>query len=411
VIADFVVTEWAPADTPFDTTPTWVEISSKVRTIRAFSGCRSPRDLAGPGSLTLEVNNDLGSGGWLDPDVWYRYRQIRVTTEDSVLFRGWIKSVTYDVGFRDGISQARIEAIDAIGLLAEGSTDADFATYAAGTPLGAVESQTIGNRAGYVTDAGVEDVFAWVMAGTQIVSATSGTAGLIPMFVEAKQAGNALQLLQNYLEADVARLATDDNAVELHGRYKDFELAADAAAPDATLADDGTGSGWLIRSLVLAAPDETYVDDCTYGGQGIDNQRTADTPTGYPPSTYVRTSESPIADENWAKANADYLVEVGKQTDTFPRQLTCYVAGPTATSYDSSHPAIVGAVDVTPFDVKYAGTTYKVVPLSMEHQIDQTGWRCTFGFRSLDRILSAYGGGGVFKLGSSALGGSEILGP
>ena len=409
MIADIVTTEWAPADTPFDTTPTWVDISSKVRTTRTFSGARGARDLMGPGSCTLEVNNDLGSGGWLDPDVWYRYRQIRVYTADSTLFYGWIKSVTYDVGLRDGISQARIEAIDAIGLLSEGSTDADFATYVAGTPIGATAARTISNRVGYVTDGGVEDVFAWLAGSASIPFQSSNTGARIPMFVESKQAGNSVQLLNDYLEADGGRLAAVDEEVWLYGRYTDLAVAVDP--PFATLADDGTGYEWLLGSLVLAAPDETYIDDCTYGGQGIDNQRTSDVPTGYPPSTFVRTTQSPITDANWALANTEMIVAVGKQTDAFPRSLTCHVVGPLATSYDANHPAIVGFIAITAFNVKYAGTTYLVVPMSIEHQIDKQGWRCTFGFRSLDRVVAAYGSAGAFVLGTSALDGTEILGP
>lgn len=414
MIADMVTTEWAPADTPFDATPTWVDISQHVRTTRTAAGSRNLNDLYAPGSCTLEVNNNLGAGAWLDPDVWYRWRQLRIYTADSTLFHGWIKSVTYNVGFRDGISQARIEAVDAVGLLIDGSTDADFATYAAGSPIGAVSAKTIGGRAGYVTDGGVADVATWLLGSGTPALVAPDSCSRMPVFVEAKQSGNALQLLQDFLDAERGFLVGYSDGVGLVGRYYPFALAADASV--ATLADDGTGYKWLLGSLELAAPDESYIDDATIGGPGLDNQRTADVPTGYPPSTYVRTSNSPIADVNWAKANADMIVKLGKQTDTYPRALTCNVTGPTATSYDASHPAIVAGGNSNPpgsvaLDVKYAGTTYRVIPTYVEHNIDERGWRCTFGFRSLDRIIAAYGSSQVFTLASSALGGADILGP
>lgn len=411
MFADFLTVEWAPTSAPFDPAPTWVDITSFAKSCRAFSGLRGPTDLLGSGTLTLDVNNDLGGGDWIDKDVWYRSRQIRVYTADSVLFAGWITRIVPNYGFRDGISLARIEAVDAIGLLASGSTDADFATYVAGSPIGVWAARSINNRDGYVGDGGCAAVADWLLAPLAVDFNGTADGSRMPVFVEAKQSGNALQLLQDFLEAEQGRLIsfTGGSSVFVSGRYHEFGAAGDD--PAATFADDGTGFRYLLDSLVLSAPDETYIDDCTYGGQGIDNQRTASTPADYPPATFVRTSQSPIADVNWALANTELIVTLGKQTGTYPRSLACQVTGPTYTSYDPLHPAIVGQVGF-PFDVLFKGSTYKVVATSMEHTVDtKTGWKCVFTFRSLDRIIAAYGGSSVFIVGTSEWGGPDIFGP
>lgn len=411
MISSVVTTEWAPNDAPFEPAPTWEDISSKVRTTRLFTGLRSPRDTTGTGSASFEVNNELGFGGWLDRNTWYRWKQIRVTTADFTVWYGWVKSVEHNVGFRDGISQARISAVDVIGMLTEASTDADFATYIAGSPIGMWAARTINNRDGYVGDGGAADIVAWILA--TVGSDYQGTYGAsrMPVFAETKQAGNAIQLLQDFLDAEIGCLgAGGSGQLFFFGRYTDLLIAA--VPSEAVFTDDGTGDRYLLGSLVLAAPDETYVDDATFGGPGIDNQRVADVPAGFPPSTFVRTNQSPIADQNWALANAQMTIDVGKQTDTYPRQLTALVCDAHGNGYDPAHPRALTRVSVVGLDVVLKGVTYKVKPISVEDIIDANeGWRSTFGFASLDRVISAYGGSGVFTVGASAWGGPDIFGP
>lgn len=407
-----VVHEWAPNDPPFAAAPTWNDITDQVRTGRTHSGLNGQRDVVGAGTATYEVNNELNSTAWLDRNTWYRYRQIRTRIGSEMLWHGWVKKVEHDVGFPDGISQARIEAVDAIGLLLEASSDADFATYAAGTPLGEITSLTVDGRAGLVTSAGAADVIRWILSNTNIADGGSAVAATMPVFVESKQGGNAVQLLQEYLEAEQGRLFAAKVGAPpevIHvGRYTD--LALTVVPPVATFADTGPGYRWLLGSLVLAAPDETYVSDCTYGGVGIDNQRTADPPTDYPPASYVRTP-SPIADANWAKANTEMIVELGRQTDTFPRSIRTLVAGPTANTVDMSHPAIVASVGMVAVELTFQTVTYLLVPQSIDHEFGEAGWYCTFGFRSLDRVVAAYGAAQVFTVGFSDWGGADIFGP
>jgi len=414
MIADWLVTEWAPTDLPYEPDPAWDDISTKVRSHRITVGGRGLNDLYAPGQLVLEVNNELDDAPWLDRNTWYRWRQIKVRVSadaDVDLFVGWVTSVEHDVGFRDGVAQARITAVDAVGVAMEASTNADFGTYIDDSPIGEWFARTIDNREGYVTDGGAADVARWILGSLPVSMFDNAPfASRMPVFVETLQAGNALQLLQNYLEAERGRLITSGVSVQMFGRYADFDLAAQT--PLLTFADDGTGYTWLLGTLELGAPDESYIDEATIGGPGIENQHTIDAPAGYPPSSITRTTQSPIADVNWAKANADMIVQLGKQTETYPRALTAHVASAVASTVDVGHPAIDSAVGYAALDVVFQGTTYKVTPCFKEHQIDASrdGWRCTFGFRSLDRINAAYGDG-VFVLGTSALSGTEMLGP
>jgi hypothetical protein len=203
---------------------------------------------------------------------------------------------------------------------------------------------------------------------------------------------------------------TPTNVTELN-RYVPFGLAAGAAT--ATLADNGTGYDYLLGSLKLAAPDEAYYDLAVVGGKGIAPQRAADIPTDFPATGYTRAQDSPLTDVNWASANAEMIVAIGKQADTYPRQLSCFVAGPAATSVDGSHPAVLcvrpGADRV---DVIWNATTYKCRVIAIEHDIStDEGWKVTFGFSSLDRLGNAYTSTSIITLGTSALSGTDILGP
>lgn len=59
-----VAVECAFGDLPYDTTPTWTEITDRVRRFRTFRGRGSVFDQIGPGELELELDN---SNGDFDP--------------------------------------------------------------------------------------------------------------------------------------------------------------------------------------------------------------------------------------------------------------------------------------------------------------------------------------------------------
>jgi hypothetical protein len=402
--SSYLSVEWSPSTAPF-AAESWVDITSKVRTIRTSAGARSIEDVFGAGTCTLEVNNQLRTiAAWLDMNTWYRYRRLRVSTATATLFDGWVKSIVHDPNITPGVSFATIDCIDAVGLIAEAAGDADFESW-----WGSPPDKTIDGQAGYINEFVVREVVDWVCSTVGAVTPTYAGMSRAPMFIAAKQTGSGLRLLQDYLEAERGQLAADGTTVNVYGRYMPFTLAAGSAT--AAFSDTGT---YRYRDLVLAAPDEAYYDTAVIGIKGSDEpQRTADVPTDYPPSTYTRTTQSPLTDANWAKANADLIVNIGKQTDTYPRQITSHVAGPTATSVDTSHPALLATVPgADALDVTYAGSTYTLRVTAIEHRVSvDEGWWVTFGFSSLDRFAAAYGAVDVFQLNTSALGGPDILGP
>lgn len=403
--ANYLTVEWSPSTAAFGT-ESWVNITGKVKTIRCSAGARSLEDVFGSGTCTLEVNNQLKTvAAWLDMNTWYRFRRLRVSTATATLFDGWVKSIVHDPNITNGVSFARIECIDALGLLSEASGISHFEDYW-GTP----PDRTIDGVDGYVDESAVRDVLAWLNDTLGSIGEDQSNEGmsLAPMFIPGKLTGSGLSIMQDYLEAERGQLAGAGTTINVYGRYKPFTLAA--ASATAAFSDAG---GYKYRDLVLAAPDEAYYDTAVIGGVGIDPQRAADVPFNYPASSYTRTSQSPLADSNWAQANADMIVKLGKQTNTYPRQIKAHVAGPKATSVDTSHPAVLATIPgADRIDVTYAGTTYKLRVVAVEHNISTVdGWWVTFGFSSIDRFISAYGAAGVFTLGTSALGGTDILGP
>lgn len=408
MISDYLTVSVALSDTPFESSPTWADQTDKVRELTITTGRRSLDDTFAVGTCTLEVNNE-SSGQWLDPDTWYRFRQIKIETSTTTLFEGWITKVEHNVNPVNA-ADARLECVDACGLMADAGTDIDLAAWFAGGGFGEWYAKTIDGEAGYVTDGAAFEIAGWLLSDNTPALGNVIGGSRMPVFVAATQTGRGFQLLQDYLEAERGQIVPDGRDVEMLGRYSRFIVAAGSSI--GTFADDGTGYKYLRGSLVLAAPDETYIDEAIVGGKGIDPARTADIPTDYPPSAYVRDTQSPIADQNWAQANADLIVAVGKQTNTYPRQLECQIVGPAAASYDTAHPGAVAVAGRSRVSVKYGGSTYDCAVESVEHSLSiKDGWRTTLGFSSIDRLTAAYTSTSIFKLGTSALGGTDILGP
>lgn len=415
MLKDLVTVEWAPASDPLDPAPSWVDITDQVRAVEWETGARNSREEAvAAGTFSIEFNNrgDVGGAVVADPTAWYRWRQVRVvrTVDDLPLMAGTLTGIDHDFNRTPHAVFSRMVGRDHIGLLSEGSTDADFATYATGAPLGQVEAKRIGGVDGYVTDGGAADVATWLLPGIDVQFAAP-----MPVFVESKQTGNALALLRDYLDFERGHLVTPaGGGLVFYGRGTLTVAAASAA--EYTLSDDpgdwpGGAYRYLRGGLVWANPDDSYVDDAVVGVAGVkDPQRVHETPTGYPPSSWTRADRTTLVDTHWAKATAQMVVSLGRQTDAYPRQVEMYVAGPVATSVDTNHPGANAAM-LSVVELTHEGSVYRLLIVGARHRIDQEGWKYTPSFLSLDRVTAAFGGAGLFTLGTSALGGSDILGP
>jgi hypothetical protein len=103
MIGDWIVVEWAPSDTPFDPSPTWVDITEHVRALNIERGRSGNINEYQVGQLTLEVENGhSGTAPWIDQETLYRWRQVRVRLDDGgsnagPMFYGYVVDILHPV--------------------------------------------------------------------------------------------------------------------------------------------------------------------------------------------------------------------------------------------------------------------------------------------------------------------------
>lgn len=414
MFADYLVVEWAPNTAPF-AAPTWVDITQYVRGCVLRRGFNGVEDVFTSGSAVFETN---ASAAWISTNTWYRWRQIRVrsvaggsSSPTFVLWRGFVTAVAHDVNPSPTVRHATLTATDALGMLAANAANGNAAAYFTGTPLGDATAKTFNGTAGYVTNAGAKDVLTYLLSlitGYPFTLVTDNTASHMPVFVESQQTGNTLQLLQRFLEAEQGRVeSTPAFELVLQGRWK--RLVDTYAGSTVTFTDAGGNYKYLRGSLEFQAPDDTYVDSAIIQGVTGDPQTASAVPANYPPTMYSRTSDFPIADPNWCKADADLIVTTRKSQSAFVKRISCQLANPTSTSVDTTHPALGNRLGQRT-NVVWNSNTYPGVIAALEHDISvEKGWRASIGFADATGFTNY--GAGPFKVGTSALGGTDVLAP
>lgn len=370
VWTDSVTVEWSPASDPFATSPTWVDITSLVEAVSISRGRGSAFDLYGAGSCSITVSNRLGT---IDPTVWYRWRQIRVTCAatgpvTNVLFRGFIEEVLHDQGGRAQFATATIQATDLMGVLSR------YEYVASSVP-----AELSGARVNRVLTAlGVPSAWKSVATGYSEIAALDD--GVV----------NGLQHLQDVVEAEVGALwTTAAGVLTFDDRY---ELLDNLSASPVTVFSDtyaGAEVAYLYGDVTLTPPGREYRNKVTYTGDSGAPQTASDIPTNYPPDSISRTV--PLTTDSQAMANAAYLLKVFDQTGLiWPEHLTVGVF--TQNILDE-----MTALDLRQFcQVEFTPAsktqqTYKVFAESIEHSMSDVAWSVRVGFSSADRWEDGWG--------------------
>jgi hypothetical protein len=422
-VTDYLTVEWAPADTPDDTTPTWVDISSNVERIKVKRGRDDELDVYAAGSAEILCNNgdSIDTPTIFDLDTWYRRRQIRIGS----IFRGFIHDVRHDLRQSPIKASAVVECDDLLGLLADAELTGDWRdTYTVDNNI--VFEHPIGDTEGFITRTGVADLIASMFAkldGPAPTITATGNAPTMPIWVPWEQTGNIFQLAQQYLEAEGAWLAASPTALSLlyGGRWYPFFVAADdPGSIVATFSDTPAGGefGYLKASVQWSNPGTTYANSVLCKSIDLDGlpQLAENIPAGWPRDSLRSRDAMPVIDDNWISASADLLLAVRSQTNTYPRQIKSLVwaQGKNATLHPGFDAQLgdIHKVEVTfPNDTQ---TSYTVFVESIEHEIDQESWYVTFGYTSADRWIDAYPDGfadGLFIIGTSTLGAGPIIAP
>lgn len=372
-----VKVEWSPSSTPLSGSPTWVDITDRVRSLRINRGRDGIFDLYSTGKCTVELNNRDAS---IDLSDFRRWRQFRVTAvgPNVQIFTGFIAKVTHDQSRAPKDATANLLCQDPFGLF--GRYELSGGPQAASTAQALVTSflSTIGYTPALVT------------VGLGGDGATVGKH--VPIQAETDLTGNAFEYLQSVMETEGGALYCNAaGSVVLYDRHA--PLVRLAAGSSLTFSDTPTGGqyAYLAGSLLFAAPDDDYRNRVVAQGSGV-AQVSSDITSGFPPDTLSRTSLLTGYD-NWAKANAEQWLGVYKQTNAYPRRLRIHLHPNGASGVITA----VTALDLTSYvtvTVTPTGDTqrsYKCFVENIEHDITPDLWNTTLGFSSADRWQTAWG--------------------
>ncbi len=129
---------------PYDTTPTYVDVTADVDEIDIFRGRSDDLDQIGPGTIALTLRNESGdydpnnTGGAHTPDV-KPMRQVRVrAVHNSItydLFKGWLNSWPQDYPEKTS-SIALTDGFDGLGILGQVYTVSSESQEASGARIG-----------------------------------------------------------------------------------------------------------------------------------------------------------------------------------------------------------------------------------------------------------------------------------
>lgn len=374
---DSVTVEWSPASDPFSETPTWVDITSKVWGITTSRGRSGSFSLYSTGKCTITVDN---SAGTIDPTLWYRWRQIRITATatgpvSNVIFRGFVDEILHDQGAGPKLATANIQCIDLMGIVAR---DEFPAGGAYGKPVqrsGARITNILGSIVGF--PAGWKNI-------------TTGYVDVSAIDDPIARTLNSLQHFQDVTEAEAGALyVTADGVLTFADRYELLNNLS--SAPLTVFSDTYTGAevAYQRGDVVLTPPGREYRNKVSITGASGDPQIESDVPTDFPPDTLSRTP--PIASDGHAAMVAKFYLEVYSQTGVvWPENLTISVF--TQNILDE-----ITALDLRDYcqiEFTPAGNsqqTYKVFVESISHTISDVKWSVRIGFSSADRLEDAWG--------------------
>jgi hypothetical protein len=394
-------------------TPSWTDYTQHFQSCRISRGRAGVFDLYKVGTLQLTARN--GRTGvdtpWLDPDVWYRWRQIRVVwtggVTDIPLFTGYITKTEHSLNQPRNVNLVTISAVDKLGIIQQEALD--FSGTAAADPDGvwANNGLAVGTVDTFL------DGFSENFAGDTVDVYGGSTC---PIFFQAVEddvpgqaantrkkvrrrtvAGNFWQLLQDALEAEYGTMQVDaDGGFAFNGRYASLVTFGSTGAQRLTINDNPDETPdyrFLEGSLEVAAPGTDYFDAAVATGTTKNQQKTSVTPSGYPETVYARTA-LPCPNDNWTHANTVMWASLFSQTSAWPRKA--------AIALERYDPELLLTSTVTlgrvlaEIDHTSAGdgtvlSWYGLIE-GIDHDIQVDGpWKATLSMSNAFRWISPYG--------------------
>lgn len=373
-LSSVITVEWSPASDPFDTTPTWVDITQSVRSVEIDRGRGGVFELYGAGRATIVLNNPTGG---FDPTAWYRWRQVRVTATatgpvSNVLFYGFVENIFHDQSTVPKNATATIQATDLMGVLSR---------YEFPASLFSITDELAGDRITRILDAAAIPS-AWY----------SIASGYVDIVAPTQASFNSLHHIQDVAESEGgAFYCSAAGVLTFEDRYEGLSRLDSAAVTTFSDTPAGAEVPYLYGEMVLTPPGRDYRNVVTITGDSGTPQQADDITSGYPPDSLSRTL--PMASDGQAGALAALLLEVYKQTGViWPEGISVSVWPDSQNTLDE-----VSALDLRELctvEFTPAGKTqqtYKVFVESISHTIGGGHWTCQLGFSSADRWEDAWG--------------------
>lgn len=436
-VSDHIHVQVAFDDLPNEPDPVWTTIDSVVRKGNIKRGRSDVFQLYGAGSLDVDVQNPGDGGGFFDPAVYYKHRQIRVIADDGddtwPLFRGWIEEVDHDTRQNPHHAYASISAKDATGLLStiefEGNTeDLTGVDEQQGWPYTITVKGLVQAALALLSPISVtldEETFC--------TSHTGYTGSLINL--PDQITGNVWQLVQTALETEHGSLQIGaDGTAYLNGRWIPW-LSYSQQDPPYQLTwcqgtpDPAQSRYFYRRGMRLSKPGAEYRNKVVAASEWLlpDSITSADVPAGYPPEVLSRENLLWIH-QPWVAANANLWRKLYSQTNAYPQVVSALVYAGTLFPIDATpaqtllakiaeHTWRLGQythlVEWTP---PGAGSPneYLVTPEAVEWEWDNEKILVGLGYSSRDAINDAWPlADGLFTLGhpDRGLGSSAVLAP
>lgn len=288
----------------------------------------------------------------------------------KAIFRGFVAETRHDQSGGPFVGMATLDAVDLIGILA------GYETALTGVPR-----ETTGARINRILDAiGIPS--AWRSIADGYIEMAEPDGGVLNV--------NALQHIQDCAEAEVGGLyASAAGVLTFEDRYELLERLNSAAAY--TFSDTPAGNDMRpLRDLVLTPVGTDYRNLVQFIGDSGTAQVASNVPANTPPDALSRTL--PIAEDADALSNATILLEVYRQTLTWPTAVTVPIYPDRQSNLDqvtAMDLRTLVAVEHTP--VGKTQQTYKTFVESINHRFGRKYWEATLGLSSADRWEDAWG--------------------
>lgn len=398
-IGDVVRVYWAPTSTPLSTSPTWTEITNRVRHISLTSGRSAAFDLYQPATATIVIGNQNGT---INTTSWWRWRQVKVEVVagggTTVLYKGFIQEVDHDQSAAPFDATATLVCEDVLSILSRKE-------LAMGGPYGTdVPKEPTSDRVDRIlTEAAIPAGFiSTIQSSTILMSQPKAyvndveTAGVL--------VGNALELLQSCVECEMGALFTNSGLLRYENRYS---LVDRTITPGSypTFSDTPTGSQIpFLRGDVILVPSGTDYRNVVSFTPSSGNVKSASSiPSGFPSDTLSYTV--PLAVDQQALGNAQGLLEVYQQQKIWPQRISIQTwpdRGPMLSWIKTLNVRDYAVVQFTP--ANGSQQTYKTFVAGITHEIVPGFWNTTIEFESADRWYTAWGGTTFLVLNSATAG-------